>query len=57
MKEALDYNSIVVLSFLRERGYQISSKKPQISKQKVKSLEYELTPGHNSLSTEGKRAI
>lgn len=50
-------NSIIVLNFLRETGYQEQFKKTPISKQKVQYLGYELTPGENSLSIERKRAI
>lgn len=56
-KEASDYHSSVVIKFLGEKGYRVSSKKAQISKQKVQSLGYELTPGHHSLLIERKRAI
>lgn len=45
MKEVSDYNSIIVLNFHRETGYQEQFKKTPISKQKVQYLGYELTPG------------
>lgn len=56
-KEASDQNTIQTLNFLAERGYRVSKKKAQITKQKVNYLGYILTPGCRQLSQERIKAI
>lgn len=56
-KETSDSNSTTLPNFLADRGYWVSPKKTQISRQKLQYLGYELTPGHRTLSTDRKKAI
>ena len=56
-KEASDRNTILTLNFLGGRGYWVSKKKAQISKQRVNYLGYILTPGSRQLSPEIIKAI
>ena len=56
-KEAPNQNTIQTLNFLAERGYQVSKKKAQITKQKVNYLGHILTPGSRQLSQERIKAI
>ena len=55
--EASDQNTIEVLNSLGTRGYRVSQKKAQISKQQVKYLGYIINPGSRQLSPERKQAI
>lgn len=56
-KKASDQNTIQTLNFLAERGYRVSKKKAQITKQKVNYLGYILTSGCRQLSQERIKAI
>ena len=42
---------------MADRGYHVSPKEVQISKQKVQYLGYELTPDHRILSTDRKKGL
>ena len=56
-KEASEQNTTQTLNFLAERGYWISKKKAQTTKQEVSYLGYILTPGSRQLSQERIKAI
>ena len=50
-KEYSDKNSILVLNFITDRGYKVSSQKAQIISQQVQYLSYLGTPGAQTLSS------
>ena len=56
-KEAPNQNTIQTLNFLAERGYRVSKKKVQITKQRVNYLGYILTSGSRQISHERIKAI
>ena len=56
-REDSDKNTIQLLNFLGERGYQVSPQKAQISTRQVKHLGYVLTHGTRTLAQNLKEAI
>ncbi|XP_019480900.1 PREDICTED: uncharacterized protein LOC109372292 isoform X1 [Hipposideros armiger] len=51
------HNTIMTLNFLALRGYKVSHSKAQISLQKVRYLQFILTPGAQLLDPDRKRAV